>query len=90
MALGIAGPVLVGSAVFQAVNGCVSYWFSTQRYGRRPSGHGGHRDRRLPLAKVAKGFVDRGRPPALVDAVVEGEPFARDSLGFPSGHAAMA
>lgn len=42
------------------------------------------------LAKVVKGFVERGRPAALVDAVVEREPFAPDSLGFPSGHAAVA
>jgi membrane-associated phospholipid phosphatase len=42
------------------------------------------------LAKVVKGFVERGRPAALVDGVVEREPFAPESLGFPSGHAAVA
>jgi glycosyltransferase 2 family protein len=43
------------------------------------------------LAKVAKGWVDRGRPGALLDDVTEGrETFATGSLGYPSGHAAVA
>lgn len=43
------------------------------------------------LAKVAKGWVDRGRPAALLADVTEGrETFASGSLGYPSGHAAVA
>jgi membrane-associated phospholipid phosphatase len=42
------------------------------------------------LAKVIKGYVDRGRPSALVEGVVEREPFSPESLGYPSGHAAVA
>lgn len=42
------------------------------------------------LAKVIKGYVSRGRPPALVEDVLEREPFSPHSLGYPSGHAAVA
>lgn len=43
------------------------------------------------LAKVAKGWVGRGRPGALLADVTEGrETFASGSLGYPSGHAAVA
>ncbi len=43
------------------------------------------------LAKVAKGWVDRGRPSALIADVTEGrETFGIGSLGYPSGHAAVA
>jgi len=43
------------------------------------------------LAKVAKGWVDRSRPGALLADVTEGrETFASGSLGYPSGHAAVA
>ena len=43
------------------------------------------------LARVAKGWVDRGRPAALLSDVTEGrETFATGSLGYPSGHAAVA
>lgn len=42
------------------------------------------------LAKVIKGYVDRGRPSALLEDVVERETFSPDSLGYPSGHAAVA
>ena len=42
------------------------------------------------LAKVIKEYVGRGRPSAFVEGVVEREMFSRDSLGFPSGHAAVA
>jgi membrane-associated phospholipid phosphatase len=42
------------------------------------------------LAKVLKEYVARGRPAALVDGVVERETFAPLSLGYPSGHAAVA
>jgi undecaprenyl-diphosphatase len=43
------------------------------------------------LARVAKGWVDRGRPPALLADVTQGrETFAGGSLGYPSGHAAVA
>ena len=37
------------------------------------------------LAKVIKGYVDRGRPAGLVADVVE-----RENLSYPSGHAAVA
>ena len=42
------------------------------------------------LAKVIKGYMSRGRPAALVEDVLEREPFSPDSLGYPSGHAAVA
>lgn len=42
------------------------------------------------LAKVIKGYVERGRPAALVGGVVERETFYVHSLGYPSGHAAVA
>ena len=43
------------------------------------------------LAKVAKGRVERGRPAAVLADVTEGrETFASGSLGYPSGHAAVA
>ena len=42
------------------------------------------------LAKVIKGYVGRGRPSALVESVVEREPFSPESLGYPSGNAAVA
>ena len=42
------------------------------------------------LAKVIKEYVARGRPSAFVEGVVEREMFSPDSLGYPSGHAAVA
>ncbi len=42
------------------------------------------------LARVIKEFVDRGRPAAFVEEVVERETFSPSSLGYPSGHAAVA
>lgn len=42
------------------------------------------------LAKVIKEYVARGRPSAIVEGVVERETFSPDSLGYPSGHAAVA
>jgi membrane-associated phospholipid phosphatase len=42
------------------------------------------------LAKVIKGYIERGRPSALVGDVVEREMFSPESLGYPSGHAAVA
>jgi membrane-associated phospholipid phosphatase len=42
------------------------------------------------LAIVIKGYVERGRPSAFVEEVVERETFSPDSLGYPSGHAAVA
>jgi glycosyltransferase 2 family protein len=42
------------------------------------------------LAKVIKEYVGRGRPSAFVEGVVERETFSPDSLGYPSGHAAVA
>lgn len=42
------------------------------------------------LALVAKGIVDRGRPAALLANVEGRETFVAGSLGFPSGHAAVA
>jgi membrane-associated phospholipid phosphatase len=42
------------------------------------------------LAKVIKEFVERGRPAGLLEGVVERETFGPESLGFPSGHAAVA
>ena len=41
-------------------------------------------------ALVVKGFVERGRPADLLAAVEEREMFGADSLGYPSGHAAVA
>jgi glycosyltransferase 2 family protein len=42
------------------------------------------------VALVVKNVVDRGRPSALLTAVEERELFGTDSLGYPSGHAAVA
>lgn len=42
------------------------------------------------LAKVIKEYVARGRPAALMEEVIEREGFSPNSLGFPSGHAAVA
>ena len=42
------------------------------------------------LAKVIKEYVARGRPAAILQGVVERETFSPDSLGYPSGHAAVA
>jgi membrane-associated phospholipid phosphatase len=42
------------------------------------------------VALVVKNVVDRGRPAALLTAVEERELFGADSLGYPSGHAAVA
>jgi membrane-associated phospholipid phosphatase len=42
------------------------------------------------LAKVIKEVARRGRPEALIDHVQTRETFAAGSLGFPSGHAAVA
>jgi glycosyltransferase 2 family protein len=42
------------------------------------------------LARVVKEMVDRGRPGALLDGVEMREVFGEGSLGFPSGHAAVA
>ena len=42
------------------------------------------------VALLVKGVVDRGRPAALLTAVEERELFGADSLGYPSGHAAVA
>jgi membrane-associated phospholipid phosphatase len=42
------------------------------------------------LAKLVKLSVERGRPGDLLEAVNEREVFAPDSLGYPSGHAAVA
>ena len=42
------------------------------------------------LAKVIKEYVSRGRPSAFLEGVVERETFSPDSLGYPSGHAAVA
>jgi undecaprenyl-diphosphatase len=42
------------------------------------------------LARVIKEYVARGRPSAFVEGVVEREMFSPDSLGYPSGHAAVA
>jgi PAP2 superfamily len=41
-------------------------------------------------AKVIKEYVARGRPASIVERVVEREVFSPDSLGYPSGHAAVA
>jgi membrane-associated phospholipid phosphatase len=42
------------------------------------------------LAKLVKVFVERGRPGDLIEGVNARETFAADSLGYPSGHAAVA
>ena len=42
------------------------------------------------MALVVKAFVERGRPDDLLPAVHEREVFGADSLGYPSGHAAVA
>jgi len=42
------------------------------------------------LALVIKQIVERGRPGALLSGVQERETFGEGSLGFPSGHAAVA
>jgi undecaprenyl-diphosphatase len=42
------------------------------------------------LAKVIKEFVGRGRPADFLEEVVERETFSPSSLGYPSGHAAVA
>jgi membrane-associated phospholipid phosphatase len=42
------------------------------------------------LARVIKEVAKRGRPEALIDPVQARETFAQGSLGFPSGHAAVA
>jgi putative heme transporter len=42
------------------------------------------------LAKLIKEFVQRGRPAALIEGVIDREMFAVGSLGYPSGHAAVA
>ena len=42
------------------------------------------------LARVIKGVVERGRPASLVDGVESREVFGVGSLGYPSGHAAVA
>jgi putative heme transporter len=42
------------------------------------------------LARVVKEFVQRGRPEAFIDSTVARETFAAGSLGYPSGHAAVA
>ena len=42
------------------------------------------------LALVVKQMVERGRPGALLTGVEERETFGAESLGFPSGHAAVA
>jgi undecaprenyl-diphosphatase len=42
------------------------------------------------VALVVKDFVERGRPSALLTAVEEREVFGAESLGYPSGHCAVA
>jgi undecaprenyl-diphosphatase len=42
------------------------------------------------IAKVGKEIVQRGRPEALIGGIEARETFAADSLGFPSGHVAVA
>jgi membrane-associated phospholipid phosphatase len=42
------------------------------------------------LARLIKEVVKRGRPEALIEEVEARENFATGSLGFPSGHAAVA
>jgi undecaprenyl-diphosphatase len=42
------------------------------------------------LARLVKQVVERGRPGALLEDIATRETFAPGSLGFPSGHAAVA
>lgn len=42
------------------------------------------------LAKVVKQVVDRGRPDAFLNTVIEREHFAEGSIGYTSGHVAVA
>ncbi len=42
------------------------------------------------LARVAKDLVQRGRPAAMLSGVEGRETFVEGSLGYPSGHAAVA
>jgi membrane-associated phospholipid phosphatase len=42
------------------------------------------------LARVVKDLVQRGRPEALIGGIEARENFAEGSLGFPSGHIAVA
>lgn len=42
------------------------------------------------LALITKQIVERGRPGAMLSGVEERETFGQGSLGFPSGHAAVA
>jgi undecaprenyl-diphosphatase len=42
------------------------------------------------LARLVKEFVQRGRPGALIEGIEARETFAAGSLGYPSGHAAVA
>jgi len=42
------------------------------------------------LARFVKEIVQRGRPEALIGDIQEREMFASGSLGFPSGHVAVA
>jgi undecaprenyl-diphosphatase len=42
------------------------------------------------LARVVKEVVQRGRPEALIGGIEARETFAEGSLGFPSGHVAVA
>jgi membrane-associated phospholipid phosphatase len=42
------------------------------------------------LAKVVKRVAGRGRPDAFIADVIEREHFAAGSIGYPSGHAAVA
>ena len=42
------------------------------------------------LALITKQIVERGRPGAMLSGVQERETFGEGSLGFPSGHAAVA
>jgi undecaprenyl-diphosphatase len=42
------------------------------------------------LALITKQIVERGRPGAMLSGVEERETFGEGSLGFPSGHAAVA
>jgi uncharacterized membrane protein YbhN (UPF0104 family)/membrane-associated phospholipid phosphatase len=42
------------------------------------------------LARLIKEFVQRGRPEALIENTIARETFAAGSLGYPSGHTAVA
>ena len=42
------------------------------------------------VAKLVKGLVDRGRPGSVLEGIYHREVFEEGSLGFPSGHAAVA